>query len=135
MVDRAILCTLAICLSGCLSAGPERVFRKSTGAFADGEIRRGARHFSERLLAARPLEALEAYYASTERRKGVAYLLKELRFELLEETPTAARARVTWTTGLTESVYFVHEGSRWKLDLPPAPTESIPAADEPQTNP
>ena len=116
---RAPLALLAVSsLAGCAAESPERVFRESTCAFAAGDIEEGASHFSKRLLAARPIRELEAYYLLPERRKGIDYLLKDHRFRIVREDTGTAVGEVTWTTGRTEPVYFVREGGRWKLDLP-----------------
>ena len=110
---------LVLFACGCVSPGPEKVFREATKAFAEGEVRRGARHFSQRLLAARPLPPLATYYSDPQKQKGIAYLLKKLNFALVDEAPYSAVAEITWTTGRTELVFFVRENGDWKLDLPP----------------
>ncbi len=113
----------AACL-GCAAADPVSVLKESTYAFARGDAELGARHFSERLLAARPVRALQAYYVDPEHRAGMEFLLRDHRVRLLEEGAAHALAEVTWTTGRTEQVHFVREGGEWKIDLPPSPEAS-----------
>jgi hypothetical protein len=107
-------------LSGCAAEKPEVVFRKSTRAFAEGDVALAASYFSERLRAARPVKSLEDYYWTPERRKAIAYLIKDQRFRLVHQEADIAEAEVTWTTGRVEPVHFVREGGKWKLDLPPS---------------
>ena len=116
--------SLMLLAAGCATRGPEHTFRESTRAFADGDIERGCSYFSARLLASRPPKTLERYYWEPERRKAVAYLLRDHRLHIIEVAPRHAVAEVTWTTGKTETVYFVREDGEWKLDLPPDPPQA-----------
>ena len=113
----------AACL-GCAAADPVSVLEESTYAFARGDAELGARHFSERLLAARPVKALQAYYVDPEHRAGMEFLLRDHHVRVLEEGAAHALVEVTWTTGRTEQVHFVREGGAWKIDLPPSPRAS-----------
>ena len=116
---KLLISTFFLVLAGCAGGSPEKIFRNSLHAFADGEIERGTRYFSERLLNKRPISALKAYYGKQERCQAIAFLLKGHSFRLIKVEPIYAVGEVTWSTGRTEAVYFVRENGDWKLDLPP----------------
>lgn len=111
-------------LTGCAATTPHEIFQAATSAFSEGDIATGMGHFSERLKAARPATVLEDYYSREENRRGVQFFLREASFRVVHESETHIVARVTWTTGRSEPVYFVRENGRWKLDLPPSPERS-----------
>ncbi len=119
----ALSCILAagIWLAGC-AASPEQVFRRATGAFAEGDVAYGMRHFSRRLAERSSQADLELYYSNPDNRRGVEFLMEELKFQVLEQDDDHAVARVVWRTGRTEQVYFVREDGAWKIDREPAPS-------------
>ncbi|MGE3165225.1 MAG: hypothetical protein AB7O52_09995 [Planctomycetota bacterium] len=117
------LLLLVVLTTGCAASTPREVFTQATQAFADGDVPRAIAHFSHRLLEARPAVALEDYYGVPDNRKGVGFFLRNHRFQLVRQSATEALAKVTWTTGRSEPVYFVLEDGAWKLDLPPGPSE------------
>ena len=111
--------TIILVMAGCATNSPEKVFRESLCAFAEGEIEHGARFFSKRLLAERPVNSLQSYYRKPEKCQAIAFLLKDYQFRLIKIEPKYAIGEVTWNTGRAEPVYFVREKGDWKLDLPP----------------
>lgn len=122
-----VLLALLIPLStSCASTTPREVFTEATQAFAEGDVARAMTHFSQRLRAARPLHELEDYYGVPDNRKGVGFFLRDHRFQLIRQDDREALAKVTWTTGRSEPVYFVLENGKWRLDLPPAPPVRAP---------
>lgn len=114
-----LIASALLAAAGCAAEGPATVFRKSTRAFAEGDVALASSYFSERLRTARPVESLEAYYRPPERRKAIAYLIKDQSFRLVREEADTAEGEVIWTTGRIEPVHFVRERGKWKLDLPP----------------
>lgn len=97
-------------------------------AFARGDAAQATRYFSKDLKVQRPIDQLEAFYASEGPRKHAAALLDKYRLVMIRQAAGTAMGKVIWLTGKTEPVYFVREDGLWKLDVPPAVREGLKPA-------